>query len=99
MKIDNLIKNLQKNTTEQEQSIKEQAESVTQQHLENYKALLKASEEATASVIKENLRLIHQEQSEDQKRTTFEYIYRGSAGLDSIVSIPNSERHLVRGKA
>ena len=32
-------------------------------HLENYKALLKASEEATASVIKENLRLIHQEQS------------------------------------
>ena len=36
---------------------------------------------------------------EDQKRTTFEYIYRGSAGLsDSIVSIPNSERHLVREK-
>lgn len=35
--------------------------------------------------------------TEDQKRTTFEYIYRGSAGLsDSTVSIPNSERHLVR---
>ena len=62
MKIDNLISNLQKNTAEQDRIIKEQAESVTTQHLENYAALLKASTTETENILRSNLQTIQNQQ-------------------------------------
>src|SRR5690606_22993703 len=62
MKIDNLISNLQKNTAEQDRIIKEQAESVTTQHLESYNALLRASSKETEKILRSNLQTIHDQQ-------------------------------------
>ena len=62
MKIDNLINNLQKNTAEQDRIIKEQAESVTKQHLESYTALLKTSNEQTKKLLSSNLQIIQDQQ-------------------------------------
>src|SRR5690606_4540596 len=62
MKIDNLISNLQKNTAEQDRIIKEQAESVTTQHLESYNALLRASSKETEKLLRSNLQTIHDQQ-------------------------------------
>ena len=62
MKIDNLISNLQKNTAEQDRIIKEQAESVTKQHLESYNALLRASSKETEKILRSNLQTIQDQQ-------------------------------------
>ena len=62
MKIDNLISNLQKNTAEQDRIIKEQVESVTTQHLENYTGLLKASTTETENILRSNLQTIQDQQ-------------------------------------
>ena len=62
MKIDNLISNLQKNTAEQDKIIKEQAESVTKQHLESYTALLKKNTEETKKILGSNLQIIQDQQ-------------------------------------
>ena len=40
MKIDDLVKNLEQNTAEQDKIIKKQAESVIKQHLESYDAVM-----------------------------------------------------------
>ena len=63
MKIDNLISNLQKNTAEQDRIIKEQAESVTKQHLESYNALLQKNLKQTESILEKNLQTIEEQQS------------------------------------
>src|SRR5690606_6205578 len=62
MKIDNLISNLQKNTAEQDRIIKEQAESVTKQHLESYNALLRASSKETEKILRSNRQTIQDHQ-------------------------------------
>ena len=67
MKIDNLISNLQKNTAEQDRIIKEQAESVTKQHLENYRALLRANSEETENILRSNLQTIKDQQPSIKK--------------------------------
>ena len=58
MKIDSLVKNLEKNTAEQDKTMQEQAQSVTKQHLESYIELLKSSNRATKQALIENINLV-----------------------------------------
>ena len=58
MKIDNLMKNLEKNAAEQEKTMQEQAQSVTEQHLISYNELLRSSNKVTKQILTENINLI-----------------------------------------
>ena len=60
MKIDNLMKNLQKNAAEQEKTMQEQAQSVTEQHLTSYSMLLRSSRNETEQALAENIKLIRE---------------------------------------
>ena len=62
MKIDDLVKNLEQNTAEQDKNIKKQAESVTKQHLESYNALLQKNLKQTESSLERNLQTIEEQQ-------------------------------------
>ena len=62
MKIDDLVKNLEQNTAEQDKIIKKQAESVTKQHLESYNALLQKNLKQTESILEKNLQTIEEQQ-------------------------------------
>ena len=62
MKIDDLVKNLEQNTAEQDKNIKKQAESVTKQHLESYNALLQKNLKQTESILERNLQTIEEQQ-------------------------------------
>ena len=62
MKIDDLVKNLERNTAEQDKIIKKQAESVTKQHLESYNALLQKNLKQTESILEKNLQTIEDQQ-------------------------------------
>ena len=67
MKIDNLIKNLEKNVAEQDKTMQEQAQNVTEQHLTSYNELLRSSNKVTKKILTENINLIKESRTGIQK--------------------------------
>lgn len=71
MKIDSLVKNLEKNTAEQDKAMQKQAQSVTKQHLASYEQLLRSSRNETEQALAENIKLIRESKSTIQQALTY----------------------------
>ena len=80
MKIDNLVKNLEKTTAEQDKIMQEQAQSVTKQHLASYNALLRSSRNETEQALAENINLIKQSKSSIQQALAYKTMLGGLMG-------------------
>ena len=81
MKIDNLVKNLEKSTEEQDKIMQEQAQSVTKQHLASYNALLRSSKNETEQALAENINLIKQSKSSIQQALAYKTMLGGLMGV------------------
>ena len=80
MKIDSLVKNLEKTTAEQDKIMQEQAQSVTKQHLASYNALLRSSKNETEQALAENINLIKQSKSSIQQALAYKTMLGGLMG-------------------
>ena len=81
MKIDNLMKNLQKNAAEQEKTMQEQAQSVTEQHLTSYSMLLRSSRNETEQALAENIKLIKESRTALQQALAWKTMLGGLMGV------------------
>ena len=81
MKIDNLMKNLEKNAAEQEKTMQEQAQSVTEQHLTSYSMLLRSSRNEIEQVLAENIKLIKESRTALQQALAWKTMLGGLMGV------------------
>ena len=81
MKIDSLVKNLEKTTAEQDKIMQEQVQSVTKQHLASYNALLRSSKNETEQALAENINLIKQSKSSIQQALAYKTMLGGLMGV------------------
>lgn len=87
MKIDSLVKNLEKNTAEQDKTMQEQAQSVTKQHLESYIALLKSSNRATEQALIENINLVKESKTPLQQALAWKTMVGALMGVLATVFV------------
>lgn len=74
MKIDSLVKNLERTTAEQDKAMQKQAQSVTKQHLASYNELLRSSRNETERVLAENIKLIRESKSTIQQALAYKML-------------------------
>ena len=87
MKIDSLVKNLEKTTAEQDKIMQEQVQSVIKQHLASYNALLRSSNRATEQALIENINLIKQSKSSIQQALAYKTMLGGLMGVLATVFV------------
>ena len=75
------MKNLEKNAAEQNKSMQEQAQNVTEQHLASYSMLLRSSRNETEQALAENIKIIK------ESRTAFQQALAWKTMLGTLLGV------------